>query len=492
MKNIFFCKKSIIKATLFISLAFASFACSNSSQNTLTIAHFNDLYEITPPKNSKHSRIAQASTIINELRKNNVAVMTTLGGDYLSPSTFGTVEINGKPIAGEQMVDIINTLGLDWAIFGNHEFDLSEDQFLARLSESKFHIITSNITDKNGKLFPNTQSSAVVLVQFGKRTIKVGLIGITIDSNHKPWVKYLPQIDSAKAQIAKLGDVDAIIALTHLSLQQDQDLVRAVPEINLVLGGHEHENWLIYRGPNLTPIIKSDSNLQTLAVVKLLFSPTKSRPEISTYLQPIDDRITADHVIDDKVTKWIKIASDGFEKSGFRLDRVVANLSEDLDGREAQVRNQSTNLTKLVAESLFDETKPVDVVFFNSGLIRIDDILQAGPITEYDIIRISPFKGKVIKTTITGSLLNKILDIGIKNRGTGSYLQILGATKNNNQWLIKNEVLDPNKEYSVAMNDFLLNKKEYRDIYLVKNIKEYRDIQRVLIDVISNKYPANY
>jgi len=44
------------------------------------------------------------------------------------------------------------------------------------------------------------------------------------------------------------GQVDAIVALTHLILGQDVDLVAAVPEIDLVLGGHEHENWLLRRG----------------------------------------------------------------------------------------------------------------------------------------------------------------------------------------------------------------------------------------------------
>ena len=95
-------------------------------------------------------------------------------------------------------------------------------------------------------------------VPTGGSTYKVGIIGLTMKSDPRPWVKYLPVVESAKAAIAKMraaGPVDAIIALTHLPMDEDQALVTAVPEIDLSLGGHEHENFLLYRGPNLTPLL---------------------------------------------------------------------------------------------------------------------------------------------------------------------------------------------------------------------------------------------
>ena len=64
------------------------------------------------------------------------------------------------------------------------------------------------------------------------------------------------------------GKVDTIIALTHLSLAGDTALVNAVPEIDLVLGGHEHENWALQRGPHFTPIIKADANVRSLMAMK--------------------------------------------------------------------------------------------------------------------------------------------------------------------------------------------------------------------------------
>ena len=76
--------------------------------------------------------------------------MTTLGGDYLSPSAIGTAKVDGEPLAGRQMVDVLNAVGVDWATFGNHEFDVSEAAFRQRLAEQKFRIVSSNVTDANG------------------------------------------------------------------------------------------------------------------------------------------------------------------------------------------------------------------------------------------------------------------------------------------------------------------------------------------------------
>ena len=54
------------------------------------------------------------------------------------------------------MVAVLNLLGLDWATLGNHEFDIPEAAFRARLAESKFRIVASNVTDAAGAPFPGT------------------------------------------------------------------------------------------------------------------------------------------------------------------------------------------------------------------------------------------------------------------------------------------------------------------------------------------------
>lgn len=473
-----------------------SFGCGQSAPPALTLVHFNDVYEIGPVEGGRVGGLARVATVINDLRRTQSPVLTTLGGDYLSPSALATARVDGEPIAGRQMVDVLNTLGLEYATLGNHEFDLAEPAFLARLKQQKFRTIASNVTDANGALFPGTEPFAVVPVRVGGRDIRIGLIGVTINSNPRAWVRYLPVVESAKAAIQKMGPVDAVVALTHLSLQGDQELANAVPEIDISLGGHEHENWLIYRGRDLTPIVKADANVRTLAIVSLTFPAGAARPHVAVRLQPVTSEIATDPTVDAEVTRWTKTAFDAFRKDGFTPDRVVATLTTPLDGREATVRNRPGNLTDLITAALAAEAGDVDVAIMNGGSIRIDDELPVGPVTEYDVIRVLPFGGNIVSLSMGGSLLARVLDVGVTNQGTGGFLHARGVTRQGTRWMVQGKPLNPALRYRVAITDFLMSGRETnldfltRTHPLVRDVKDLRDIRLALIAELARQYPV--
>ncbi len=472
-------------------------ACDRGTPPALTILHFNDVYEIGPGEGGRVGGLARVATVIKDLRRSQSPVIVTLGGDYLSPSALSIPRVDGEPIAGRQMVDVLNALGLEWATLGNHEFDLPEAAFRARLTQGKFPVISSNVTDADGKLFANMQEFTVVRVPIGGSTYKVGIIGLTMKSDPRAWVKYLPVVESAKAAIAKMraaGPVDAIIALTHLPMDEDQALVTAVPEIDLALGGHEHENYLLYRGPNLTPIVKADANVRTVAVVSMSF-PQGFRPVVTVRLQPITEAIQADGTVDAEVRRWTTTAFDAFRKDGFQPDRVVATLPYSLDGRQFAVRNTTGNLTKVIMDALMREASP-DVVIMNGGSIRIDDELPAGPVTEYDVIRILPFGGAVTRVSMPGSVLLKVLDAGQRNLGSGGFLSTLGASKEGDRWLVQGKPLNPSTRYRVAMPEYLMTGREANMPFLTRthpligHIEDLRDIRQALITELSAAFPV--
>lgn len=459
----------------------------------LTIVHLNDVYEISAVEGGRSGGLARVATVVSQLTRTNAPVLVTLGGDYVSPSALGTARVNGEALAGKQMVDVLNATGLQWATLGNHEFDISEAAFKARMAEQKFKVVVSNATDAQGQPFANTVRSAIVPVIVGGRTIRIGLIGIIIDANKKPWVKYLPPVETAKSVVADLnGKVDAIVALTHLALAGDAELAAAVPQIDVILGGHEHENWLLRRGAHFTPIIKADANVRSLAIVSMSFGAKGTRPTVSSRLQIIDDQITALPAVDTLVKKWTAMAFDAFRRDGFAPEASVVTLTEPLDGREATVRNRDGKLTQIIANALRHEAK-ADIGIFNGGSVRIDDVMTPGPMTEYDIIRVLPFGGKVVRASFDGALLAKVLDQGLGNQGTGGYLHTSdGVVRNSSGWMINGAPLDPARRYVVGISDFLLTGGETNLGYLtrtnpgVHDVEELRDIRRAMIDELKS------
>jgi 5'-nucleotidase len=462
-----------------------------------TILHFNDVYEIEPVEGGRAGGLARVAAFRSSLLKTEAPVLTTLGGDYLSPSAIGSAKVDGQPLAGRQMVDVLNAVGLDWATFGNHEFDLPESAFHQRLAEQKFKLVSSNVTSENGYFFDGTVRSTVVPIHTRARDLRIGLIGLTLDANPKPWVKYLPPIEAAKAEIARLrsaGPVDAIVALTHLTLAEDQALVSEVGDIDLVLGGHEHDNWMLRRGSRFVPIVKADSNVRSVFVVRLTFDRGDGRPTIAARLQAIDDRITPDPKVQAIADGWRAKAFEALKQQGFDPATVVATISEPLDGRESTVRNMPGRLTDLIADSMLREAGQADLALFNSGLIRIDDVLRPGPLTQYDVMRVLPLGGAVVKATFDGVLLAQVLDAGMKNQGGGGSLQTAGVTRAGGRWLIGGKPLVPAHRYQVALNDFLLSGSEANLGFLVRtnphvhDIHELRDVRQALIAELRAKY----
>lgn len=464
----------------------------------ITLLHLNDVYEITPISGGKEGGLARVATIRNSLLKENPHTYTILAGDFFSPSALGTAIINGEALAGQQMVAVLNVMGLDYATFGNHEFDLKESQFLQRLQESNFTWISGNVFDVDNRPFPGVLPYKILEIESKEgNKIKIGLIGVTIESNPANYVRYKEPVAIVKEQVEFLKDrVDIIIAITHLALEQDQKIAETIPEIDLILGGHEHENIQQWRGTDFTPIFKADANARSIYIHYLSYDTETRKLNINSQLKPVTDAIADDEETAKIVAKWVDKGYQAFRDNGFEPDEIVAVTPIPLDGLEASVRNKSTELTELIAEAIFDSVENAEVAIYNSGAIRIDDVILPGKLTQYDIIRILPFGGKIVSVNMKGSLLEKVLNQGRNNRGNGGYLQTANIDYNSDTetWLIADIPLDKNKIYKVAIADFLLTGKEQNLGFLnLQNpeltvIAEGQDIRFALIDYLKEKF----
>ena len=140
----------------------------------------------------------------------------------------------------------------------------------------------------------------------------------------------------------QLGGVEFRRQVDPRDAAGDTALVNAVPEIDLVLGGHEHENWALQRGPHFTPIIKADANVRSLAIVQLSFGAAGMRPSVRSRIDVVNDTVKADPAVDQLAKQWTKTAFDAFRADGF-----AAMTDADYDVLRVTARVLNLDLARL-------------------------------------------------------------------------------------------------------------------------------------------------
>ena len=494
---------SILKVIIFSFLQFPLVVLGFPSSSTMAhgdqkvqfiLLQVNDVYELLPVKGE--GGLARLATLKKQLIAENPNTYMVLSGDVLSPSALGTAQIDGGRLHGKQMIDSFNHVGLDFATLGNHEFDLKLEEVQQRLTESKTTWVISNATDAQGHLFLHTRKNDMLkIIDTDQEFIHVGFFGVMLNSNTKDYVRYTDVLTTARQQVSELSSqVEMIIAITHLRVEQDQQLAKQEPQISLILGGHEHNHMAIEVGPRLPKIYKADANARSAYIHRITYHLDTHKSEIQSELKRLTADIPEDQEVAKVVNHWVKLAYEGFRKEKFEPDSVVAHIPIPLDGLERSVRFHSTELTKLIAETMRLAMNRTELSFFNGGFIRIDDVLPPGPLTHYDIIRTLPFREIIVSIEMKGSLLKKVLDTGQQEIGHGGDLHTAGGSFRENNWLINDQPLDLNRIYRVATNGFLLTGKETgleffnRHHPELKVIETGPDLRQALIAEIQRRY----
>jgi 5'-nucleotidase/UDP-sugar diphosphatase len=465
-------------------------AGTGSDDSAIHILHFNDVYEITPVEAGKSGGLARVAALRRALRDSFPALITTLGGDFISPSALGTARVGGERLNGKQMVSVLNAVGLDVAVLGNHEFDVSRDAFLARVSESRFTLLAANVTDSAGRPFAKVLPHTIVTVPGGGRTVRVAIFGVVLPANRPPWTRIGDPIEVARREARLLRDsADVIVALTHLAIDDDARLLTEAPEVDVVLGGHEHDNYTLRRGPRFVPILKGDANVRTVQVVRIRPPSGGRRAEVSSRLATIGEGMPEDSAVAREVARWVDTAFAGFARDGFQPRELVANTPVALDGRESTTRSRSGNLTDLIGAAMRREVPDAELSILNGGSIRIDDVLSAGPVTQYDVIRMLPFGGPVVAVRMRGDLLARVLAAGEKNVGRGGFLHRTGVEGSAAEgYRVGGAPLDPARNYRVAITDYLITGNEIGIEFLKRGetglevVGARRDIRQTVID----------
>lgn len=433
-----------------------------------TLLQVNDVYEIGAVENGKYGGMERVAGLKQELIKQNPNTWLVLSGDFLNPSVYGTLMFEGKRIRGRQMVDAMNAAEVDFVTFGNHEFDIRENELQSRINESEFEWIATNAFHRkdnqivpfakiqNGEEKPCPTYKIVEVKSTSGKVAKMGIIGLTIDSNKKDFVHY-KDLEKSTQEICELikDKCDFIVAITHLAIEQDINIAGDFPQITLLMGGHEHENNIQKVGKSV--IAKADANAKTAYIHRLKYNFDTKSLNIDSELKKIDKTVTVDSKTEVIVEKWKNIAQMSFKSSGFETEKVIFQLDTVIDARDIITRDRQCLLGGYITSAMNDALKNADLIALGSGSIRVDDFIS-GELTEYDILRMLPFGGKVLLVEMKGELVEEFLNVGRKNRGSGGYLQLKNARfdEAKNTWFIQEKAIDLKKVYRVGVNSYLM------------------------------------
>ncbi len=422
----------------------------------VTLLQVNDVYQFAPVDQGTRGGLARLLTLKNEIQKGSPHTLFLLAGDTISPS------VESITYKGSQMIDAWNAAGLDYATFGNHEFDFGPDVLRDRMKESRFKWIAANVIDKKtGKPFGD--ALPYIIREFDG--IKVGIFGLVLPdtmttSRPGPDVEFLNPCETARKMVSELNaqGVKSVIALTHLSMAEDKEVARCA-DIDVVIGGHEHS--LLESSSGGAPILKMTSDGRELGQIDLNISKDKGSVEsIDWKVIPVTSATKEDPSFASINRKYGALLKE--------LAQVIGRTTVELDARSAVNRRQETNLGNFISDA-FRAATTSEIGFSNGGLIRADEILRPGPLTKRDVLAILPFKNKVVKLELTGELLRRVLEHGVarsaEDAEPGRFPQVSGirftfdasrpAGSRIVEVTVNGKPLDEKRKYTLATSDYL-------------------------------------
>ena len=465
-------KKSILLVLLgLFTLSCQTQKISSTPSNDLIsfkIVQINDVYEIDAINAGRSGGLARVAHIRDSIQKVNPNTFYFLAGDFLNPSLLGTIKVDGERLQGKQMVEVLNVSDLDLVTFGNHEFDLKESDLIKRLNESEFKWTSANTWHAQAdghRPFEIVKGNSVTQVSdyeiftvenSSGKALKFGVFGVTIPSNPKDYVVYGDMFDEAERAYREASkESDFVLGLTHVSLELDKEIARRIPDLPLIMGGHEHHNMLEREGKTI--IAKADANVVSLFVHTFEYNVNTKELNFDSELIMVTDAHQSNPKVQRVVDRWNNILDENLRTIIDNPNEVVFTAVEPLDGTDAGSRSKQTNLGEMITRAMsYAYNDEVDAAITNGGGIRIDDTLE-GDLTSKDVFRIMPFGGSIYIVEMTGSLLTEVLEFGENASGTGAYLQRYNLSKHNSgQWLLGGKLIDSNKVYKIALNDFLM------------------------------------
>jgi 2',3'-cyclic-nucleotide 2'-phosphodiesterase (5'-nucleotidase family) len=438
---------------VFLTATTAAFA---EPAGGFSIVVLNDIDQMT--SDGPRGGLDRVAAVVAAERAARDNVLVIHAGDALSPSIMSSID------RGAHMVDLLNRIGVDIFVPGNHEFDFGEDVFLERMAALATTKLAANLRDAEAQPLEGFQDHVILDIS----GVKVGILGVIGD--RAPIVSttgdltFSPTIQSAfdEARFLRSEGAEFVVAVVHDNISRDLLLARS-GAFDIVVSGDDHVLTVTYDGRSA--LVESREQGELIAIVDVSFDIGERNGTRRVSWEPsfriVDTAsVQPDAVISGPVQTYLAGLDDA-------LDDPICTLEAELDSRRATMRSQEAAFGNIVADAL-RKAAGADVAIINGGSIRGDRVYPAGtPLTRRNLMTELPFANSLVLIEITGTDIVRALENGfsLAETGAGRFPQVAGmeievdlARRSGARVAavtIAGEPLEPGRLYRLATNDFL-------------------------------------
>lgn len=371
---------------------------------------------------------------------------------------------------GKAIVKAMSLIGYDAQVLGNHDFDWGQDELAARAKEATFPFLSANVVmEATGAPPPFVKPFIVKDLKIAK----VAVIGLTYPSStiiraaSVKGLRFDPAIESVKRYLPEMRkQADVIVVLSHLGVEGgsarigggDTALALAVPEIDLIIGAHDHLAFRTARSSGKTKIFQAGSSGENLGRVEVTIDPATKKVSAVQGADVLLAVATGAATPHPEVAKLVAERKAEAEKAG---SRVLGKAT----GFFAQDRDMNDPLGNVVADALLEYGKQQgwksEIAFYNSAGTRAP--VGEGDITYFKLAEVLPFQNSAVSVDLTGDQLKEVLEGMAGNAGrlfmSGGTMSYRFANPPSSRVLSANvagQPLDPKRVYHVATIDYLL------------------------------------
>ncbi|HLR14336.1 MAG TPA: bifunctional UDP-sugar hydrolase/5'-nucleotidase [Bacillota bacterium] len=303
-------------------------------KTSLTILFTSDIHGSVLPINygsNDYSPIGLATyaTIVEKIRSRKENVLVLDNGDLIQGTPLITHYMKELTHQKHPMIEIMNKIGIDASVIGNHEFNYGKDVLTKAIQDSKFPWLSANILNKDTKEPMFGQPYMIKQLDNG---VKIAVVGVTTDyiphwesPEHIQGITFTDARDTLEQwvnYVRKTEAPDLVIASYHGGFERDLStgerteretsenqgyaMCETIEGIDLLLTGHQHRQ--LTGEINGIPVLQPGKNGEQYGKVTIQLTKeqdawnktsittelcsletVESREDIVSYIQPFED-----------------------------------------------------------------------------------------------------------------------------------------------------------------------------------------------------------